>query len=167
MTPARRAWKLSDAQRQRYQALLEVSDPDALHDLLVRHGPGILDRDLPYLVVAARNQLRSKSRRGAPRHELPTEQIPEGQAEPSIWDPLARVISDERMEALLNALGELDPRDLLVVWSHAAGRSDAEIAAQWDQLGFDPHNPSEESIRKRRQRARGRLRERLAPLIDG
>ena len=161
MTPRQRTGQLSDQQRKRYAELLRVSDPDALHDLLVRHGPGILDRDLPYLVVAARNQQRSTLRRGAASHEVPSPDIRDDQAERSLWDPLARVVADEALNDLLTALGDLDSRDLLVLWSHAAGRSDAEIAAQWDDLQFDPPRPSIESIRKRRQRARTRLRKRL------
>jgi hypothetical protein len=67
--------QLSDRQRARYAELLRVTDPDALHDLLVRRGPEILDRDLPYLVVAARNQLRGKMRRGAASHEIPSTDV--------------------------------------------------------------------------------------------
>jgi hypothetical protein len=58
-------------------------------------------------------------------------------------------------------LAELDPRDVLALWSHAAGWTDAEIAVQWDELGFDPPKPSPDLIRTRRARARTRLRERL------
>lgn len=161
MTSRQRTWELSDEQRLRYAQLLEVSDPDALHDLLVRHGPEILDRDLPYLVVAARNQRRSSLRRGAPRHEMPSPDVREIEQERSLWDPLATVLADERLNELVTALGELDRRDLFVVWGHAAGRNDAEIAAEWDQLQFDPPRPSLGAIRKRRQRARTQLRKRL------
>ena len=157
----RRTWTLSDEQRRRYAELLRVSDPDALHDLLIRHGSGILDRDLPYLVVAARNQQRSTLRRGAPSREIPSPDVSGDLDQPSLWDPLAIVLADEGLRELIAGLAELDPRDVLALWSHAAGRSDAEIAAQWDDLRFEPPNPSEESIRKRRQRARKRLRERL------
>lgn len=137
-----------------------MSDSDALHDLLVRHGPGILDRDLPYLVVAARNQKRSTLRRGAARFETPSPDVHIDEQR-SLWDPLARVMADEALGQLLSALASLDPRDVLVLWSNAAGQSDAEIASQWDSLRFDPPNPSIESIRKRRQRARARLQERI------
>ncbi len=154
---------LDDRQLAHYRALLASTDADAVHDLIARHGPEILDRDLPYLIVAARNQLRSELRRPSRRHVVLTSAAPEQPtAEGSIWDPLARVTADESRRALLLALAELDPRDVLVLWSRAAGRTDAEVAAQWDQLGFSPPNPSETAIRKRRERAGERLRKQLA-----
>jgi len=153
--------QLSADQSMRYAELLRVSDADALHELLLRHGPAILDRELPYLVVAAGNQRRSMARRGAASHEIPSPDIRGDDQPRSIWDPLASAIAREGFAELLAALGDLDPRDLLVLWSHAAGASDKEIAAQWHDLQFDPPSPSIESIRKRRERARVRLGKRL------
>jgi hypothetical protein len=153
--------QLSADQSMRYAELLRVSDADALHELLLRHGPAILDRELPYLVVAAGNQRRSMARRGAASHEIPTTDIGADEGAHSLWDPLASAIAREGFGELLTALGDLDPRDLLVLWSHAAGASDTEIAAQWDELQFNPPSPSIESIRKRRERARVQLRKRL------
>jgi hypothetical protein len=157
---------MSEQWRERYSELLRVVDPDALHDLVVRHGPEILERDLPYLVVAARNQRRGKLRRGAARYEVPSADVRAGEAAGSVWDPLARVVARETLRELLAELAELDPRDVLALWSHAAGRTDAEIVAEWDALGFEPANPSEASIRQRRSRTRQRLRERLGLTDD-
>jgi hypothetical protein len=70
-------------------------------------------------------------------------------------------MADEALGELLIELAELDPRDILVLWSTAAGRSDAEIAGEWDELQFQPSNPSPDLIRKRRERARTRMRDRL------
>jgi hypothetical protein len=161
VTPRQPTWQLSNRQRRHYVALLRASDPDALHDLLVRNGPEILDRDLPYLVIAARNQLRSRLRRGAASHEIPSPDVRADEEAGSLWDPLARVMADEALGELLIELAELDPRDILVLWSTAAGRSDAEIAGEWDELQFQPSNPSPDLIRKRRERARTRMRDRL------
>ena len=55
-----------------YERLSEIADQDAVHDLLVKYGPEILDRSLPYLVVAARNRVRSRLRSGAGRYEEAT-----------------------------------------------------------------------------------------------
>ncbi|HEX3391569.1 MAG TPA: hypothetical protein VHS55_03310 [Solirubrobacteraceae bacterium] len=161
MTPKRRKG-LDDRRLAHYRALLASADADAVHDLIVRHGAEILDRDLPYLVVAARNQLRSSKRSGPERYDTPMGELPERPtAEGSIWDPLARIAAHEGLLALARSLAELDARDVLVLWSHAAGHSDAEIVAQWDRLGFSPPNPTEVAIRKRRERAGQRLREHL------
>jgi hypothetical protein len=161
VTPRDPTWQLTGRQRDRYQELLSIADGDALHDLLVRHGPEILDRDLPYLVVAARNQVRSRSRRGAAKYERPSEDVGADAEADSLWDPVARAMAHEGLRELLAELGDLDPRDVMVLWSHAAGRTDHEIAAEWDKLGFKPRGPSLESIRTRRARARTLLRQRL------
>jgi hypothetical protein len=146
-----------------YRELLAASDADSVHDLVVRHGPEILDRDLPYLIVAARNQLRSEMRRGSSRYDTPVSEPPqETTVEGSAWDPLARVMAHERLRELAEAMAGLDPRDVLVLWAHAAGHSDAEIIEQWNRLGFSPLGPTAVAIRKRRERAGQLVRDRLS-----
>jgi hypothetical protein len=153
---------LDERQLAHYRVLLESTDADSVHDLIVRQGPEILDRDLPYLIVAARNQLRSRMRRGPEHYDVPTSEVPAtATGEGSIWDPLARATTHETLRELALAMANLDPRDVLVLWSHANGHSDAEIVAEWDQLGFKPSSPTYVAIRKRRERAVQRLRERF------
>ena len=148
-----------DAERlSTYQRLREIADPDDVHDLLVRYGPGILDRGLPYLVAAARNRLRSRLRRGYSRFEVPTQDPLPDQPTSRVWDPLTRLVASEQLTKLLSALASMDNRDVLVVWRHAEGVADEEIRAEWDARGFQPRTPSAESIRKRRERARETLR---------
>jgi hypothetical protein len=141
-----------------YQRLREIADPDDIHDLLARYGPGILDRGLPYLVVAARNRLRSRLRRGYSRYEVPTEDPPPDEPTSRAWDPLTRLVASEQLTKLLSALASMDDRDILVVWRNVEGVADEEIRAEWDARGFQPRTPSAESIRKRRERARETLR---------
>ncbi len=162
VTSRRSSRVLSDEHLRRYRELLRASDADAVHDLLVRHGPEILDRDLPYLVVAARHQLINSERRGASRFEIPLAEVPEQPTqEGSIWDPLASAIAMESTRELVRALAELDDRDVLVLWGRAANRSDEELAREWDRLGFTPSSPSTAAIRKRRERANVKVRQRL------
>ena len=149
----------------RYRELLRASDADAVHDLVIRHGPED-PRARPPISRGRRTQpvaKRRAARGGAGRYEIPSPNVPEpATAEGSIWDPVARVIADEGLRELAGALGELDPRDVLVLWGRAASRSDEEIAAEWDRLGFTPSSPSAAAIRKRRERAGVQVRERLA-----
>jgi hypothetical protein len=148
-----------DAKRlSTYQRLREIADPDDVHDLLARYGPGILDRGLPYLVAAARNRLRSRLRRGYGRFEVPTRDLSADQPTPRAWDPLVRLVASEQLTKLVSVLASMDDRDVLVVWRHAEGVPDEEIRAEWDARGFLPQSPSVESIRKRRERARATLR---------
>ncbi len=141
-----------------YQRLREIADPDDVHDLLARYGPGILDRGLPYLVVAARNRLRSRLRRGYSRFEVPTQDPLPDEPTSRAWDPLTRLVASEQLTKLLSVLASMDDRDVLVVWRHVEGVADEEIRAEWDARGFLPRSPSVESIRKRRERARETLR---------
>jgi hypothetical protein len=144
-----------DSRRRRYEKVRQVVDQDALHDLVARHGPAILDREFPYLVVAARNQLRSRLRRL--RRELSTAHDDDQIADEA--DPLAVTLSHATFRTLLEALARLDDRDVLVLWRQAEGVQDQEVAAEWDARGFLPANPTGDALRKRRERARHRLRQ--------
>jgi hypothetical protein len=151
-----------DAERLRtYQQLREIADHDDVHDLLARYGPSILDRGLPYLVVAARNRLRSRLRRGYSRYEVPTQDPLPDEPTSRVWDPLTRLVASEQLRKLLSELATMDDRDVLVVWRHAEGVADEEILAEWNARGFLPRMPSVGSIRKRRERARETLRKLL------
>lgn len=143
-----------------YRALIEASDPDALHDLIAARGPEILDLPFPYLVVAARNRLRDRRRRQA--REIPMESVGPQTVSParSPWDPLELAMARDALRRTLNALAAMDDRDVLVVWLAAQGLSDHEIASAWDSLGLMPRNPTLPAIRKRRERARTLLRRR-------
>jgi len=142
-----------------YRKLSRLTGLDALHQLIAAHGPEILDKGLPYLLVAARNWKRSALRRRAAHVEV---SVPDLDHLPSsLWDPFRQLEQKESLRAVLGALAELDDQDVLVVWRHAEGHSDEEIRREWNALGFEPRDPSVEYLRKRRQRARESLRETL------
>jgi hypothetical protein len=151
---------------ERYRQLREVADPDAVQDLVARHGPAILDRSLPYLVVSARNEQRGRARKASARREVSYAAPPDQQLTPRTWDPLARVASNDQLRRVLEALASLDDRDVLVVWRRAEGVTDDEIRAEWDARGFMPPHPNDDAIRKRRERARARLRTMLGEVDD-
>jgi hypothetical protein len=138
-----------------YRLLASITDKDALHNVIATYGAQVLDKGLPYVLIAARNWQRSAHRRLAVHPEVPLTDI----SEPvSLWDPFEQLQQKESLRALANALSQLDDPEILVVWRHAEGHTDAEIQQEWDALGFEPRNPTEEYLRKRRQRARERLK---------
>jgi hypothetical protein len=145
----------------RYRQLEGFRDRDALHEALARD-PRLWDKDAPIVVAAARYQELDERRRTARRSRLTAK----ASADPPplhAWDPLALVLAREEFTELRSALAELDRQDLLVLWLHAAGHSDRDIATTWDALELKPSSPSLASIRKRRERVRAHLRERLRP----
>jgi DNA-directed RNA polymerase specialized sigma24 family protein len=148
---------VEETRRRVYERLKNVADEDAVHDLIARHGPQFLDRDLPFLIVAARNQLRSRLRRAHREHlalQMPDLADPSGDA----YDAATGRIG---VDALLSALARLDPRDTLLLWRFAEGVPDKEIAAEWEARQLKPSNPSAAALRKRRERAREKLRSML------
>lgn len=147
---------------QLYRRLVTAVGEEALHDLVGRSGPSVLDLPFPYVVVAARNRLRDRQRLGHRTVTTDPSELPEVPAAPS-WDPLEIALTSDTLRRTLEALAEMDDRDVLVVWLHAQDRSDAEIAVTWDALGLQPPSPSEVAIRKRRERARAALRHRMEP----
>lgn len=149
---------LSAEQREVYDRVRRSADLDALHDLLATYGPGILDRGLPYVLVAARNRARSRHRQAAARRERPFEEMAADLPAPSLWDPYERVAEHEELLRITHALAEMDERDALVVWRNAQGSSDEAIRREWDALGLQPPSPTGAYLRKRRERARDHLR---------
>lgn len=147
----------SKAQRATYTKLLRAADHDSLHELIARHGVEILDRSLPYLFVAARNQLRSRQRRERVRAH--SREVDESAS--SIWNPWDRLVDREALRRLAEAISSLAPEDRLLLMRKAEGATYAEIIEEWDQLGFSPIHPSAETLRKRRQRLLEKLREGL------
>jgi hypothetical protein len=138
-----------------YRKLSSITDKDALHSVIAIHGAQILDKGLPYVLIAARNWQRSAHRRTAAHPEVPVTDLPEPA---SLWDPFQELEQKESLRALASAFSQLDNQDVLVVWRHAEGYTDIQIQQEWDALGFEPRTPSEEYLRKRRQRARERLK---------
>lgn len=145
--------------RERYQALLNASDPDAVHELIVRYGPEILDQDLPYLIIAARHRAISDYRRAT--REIPGDEALEAAPAPasSLWDPLERVSQNEALRKLTLALGALPPVDAMIVWLTACGLTAKEIRERLTAVG---ESMTEVTIRKRLSRARQRLLAELA-----
>jgi hypothetical protein len=141
-----------------YRALTRAADLDAVHDLIVAKGAEVLDLPFPYLVVAARNRARDRYRRRT-REDLTGQ--PELGSTGSAWDPLELVVANDELRRTLERLAAMDDRDVLVVWSSANGLSDAEIVSAWNDLGFQPPDPTPDAIRKRRERARRELSSRV------
>jgi hypothetical protein len=146
-----------------YATLLDENlDADALHQLLVEKGPSLLDAQIPYLVVAARNRNRSVDRRDRRRAVLEERLIESDTVlKPFVNDPADLVVERAELDDAMVVLGSLDARYSWPLWWHAAGFSDDEIIELWNDAGFEPPNPSAAAIRKRRERARLVLRQRL------
>ena len=153
--------ELTPAQRATYERVKARGDLEPVHELLARYGPRILDFGVPYVVVAARNWRRSEARRARATRETPTERVPEKVAPASLWDPWVQVQANDELRRLASAMADLDDSDVLVLWRHIEGRTDREIADEWDVLGYKPAKPSVSLVAKRRERARERLRHAL------
>ncbi len=141
--------------RATYDKVRHVVDEDSLHDLIASYGPEFLDREFPYIVVAARNRLRSRLRRIRPEESFVEDDLSYFD---DSWDPVDQIEIRTSFRDFLDALALLDDRDVLVLWRQAEGISDEEVVKEWDLRGFEPPNPSRGAIRKRRERARLRLR---------
>lgn len=138
-----------------YRAASRTADLDALHDVIIRHGLEALAWNVPYLVVAARNQARSRARTDS-RRATSVADVPEP-PEAAIDDPLDLAVQGDRRRELLLALAQLPDEDVIVVWYHAKGYSDREIRQGLLSRGASP-GLTIEAIRKRRQRVHERLR---------
>jgi hypothetical protein len=142
-----------------YDKLRHVVDEDALHDLISRHGPAILDREFPYLVVAARNQVRGRLRRRA-REVALTDEASASLVDTGA-DPETSVTRKISLQSLVDAMAESDDTDVLLLWRQAEGVPDDEVIAEWVARGLVSQGFSRAALRKQRQRARARLRETL------
>lgn len=143
-----------------YRELRRITDEDALHDVIERLGPEVLDRDLPYLLVVVRNRTRDRMRSQTRRDRR--EQVVSAAHPGSVLDPLEAVLADEGLSEVLLQLSTLDERDGWLVWWASQGHSTRELQSLWGAAGFEPENPTEAMIRKRLSRAR----ERLAAQLD-
>ncbi len=149
-----------DRRRRLYQELRAAgTDLDALHQLIERSDGAILDRAVPYVLVATRNRLRSTWRSDSSRTGREQE-VAGDRSGPSTdaLDPAERVIARGRLDEALEALASLEERDAWALWWHAGGFDDREIAELWDDAGFEPPSPKGQYLRTRRTRARARLR---------
>lgn len=149
-----------ERRRELYQELLRAgADPEALHALIDRTKGEILDRSVPYALVAVRNQLRSGWRSDERRRRREEAQPADGgYPDPDAIDPAERALANDGLQRALRAMARLDERDSWSLWWNASGYSDAEIAELWDDAGFEPRAPSPNYLRTRRARARQRLR---------
>jgi hypothetical protein len=156
----RRDWANWDAERQAvYEQLLKRGvDFSALTDLLLRYGPGLLDRDLPYLVTAIRRAAIDEQRREWRQARIAQRASEEPKHPSLLRDPAEVVLARSALSAAVGALATIDEADAWALWWHAAGFSDEEISQRWTEAGFKPTHPSAALLRKRRERARSRLR---------
>lgn len=137
------------------QNRLHVDDHAHLQSVLARNGAGLLDRGVPYLLTAVRNERISNWRRTA------REVVSEGPEQIAVLDPAAIVAQRDELGAAMDAIRSIEERDGWLLWWTAEGFLLSEIAEMWDEAGFDPQKPSPEYLRVRRSRARQRLRELL------
>lgn len=135
---------------------LSESEGEALAELVASHGLEILDRDVPYILVALRNRLRDRARRDARGHEL--EAVAASAGPLAEIDPAVIVTARDELTQVLRAMADLEERDRWALWWHAAGYPDQEILAMWRDAGFEPADPTLAGLRQRRLRARARLR---------
>jgi len=141
-------------------------DTSGLADLVIRYGSEILEREVPYIVVALRH-IDIDARRRELRQLRVADRLESSSAAPfTDADPADVVLSRTSFDEAITALRQLDEADAWALWWHAAGFSDQEIAERWRQAGFQPTRPSSELLRKRRQRAREQLREIVKELSD-
>jgi DNA-directed RNA polymerase specialized sigma24 family protein len=132
------------------------SDLEGVHELVARHGTGILARGKPYVLIAARNAAISRWRRDQRRHQL--ELLASATSEQTIDnDPVEAVERRETMAALMAALNALPKEWLHVTWRRAEGHSYSEIADEWVDLNFG-ERPREATLRQIQRRAMARLR---------
>jgi DNA-directed RNA polymerase specialized sigma24 family protein len=154
-----------DAWRSVYDEAVRRADLDTVHDLIAKHGPGILQRGLPYLLVAARNLARDRHRQARRRHESSIDNIdvPDPTDGGDVQAALRLTALSSRLVEALGALGE---RDAVLLWEGARGSSDEAIAREFVRRGWDSQPASRAAIRKRRERATARLREAFAHVGD-
>jgi len=134
------------------EALIEAHD----HLAEVRE-PGTLEGWLVRLVQRACGRLR-RGHKNDPRRHFPLESA--ALMEDSTSAPDLAAIRGEQAIALGEALLELPAEDrMILLLSEAEGQTGPEVAAA---LGL-----SHDVVRARLSRVRRRLRERLAPVIDG
>jgi hypothetical protein len=151
----------AENRRALYERLRRAGvDLDALHDVFERTGGSILDRSVPYALVATRNRLRDVGRSDSRRRDR------EGSYEAALQapgvealDPAERLDAREDLRRAIRALAQLEERDAWLLWWHAGGFSDAEVVDLWTDAAFEPHRPSAAYLAVRRHRARSRLRE--------
>ncbi len=147
----------SNSQADIYRDLIKTRSvrEDSIHEMINRHGVEILDRDFPYLIAVAKG-LRRSADRTARRRRLLLE-LKSSRAR-STYDPLNEVTTREDLRATLEALAELPDIDATMLWWHALGYSDREIAERWIRFEPDAERISEAAIRQRRSRSRKQLK---------
>lgn len=145
-----------------YTRALRFADPDSVHDAIAQRGPSVLRSGVPYLLQAARWELAS-SRRTASRRVGPAPlDATELAAPPSLWDPFERAARSETMRVVALALADLREEEVIAVWDHFVGDSDAAIREKWTNLGLGGPSPSLEKVRKVRQRALERVKQHVS-----
>ena len=140
--------------REVYERALGATDPDALHDVLVARGPEILHHTVPYIVWAATRKRRKAYAKELRRAVLRNEKLRPAPA--SVWDPYDRILHDERLLKLADAMSELPAAEVHLLWARAEGKSYEDIAAGWPEEFGDP--PLVTTLRQRWRRAIGKLK---------
>ena len=141
-----------------YIRALGLTDIDSLHEVVAKHGVAVLQKGLPYVVLAARLEMLSSARTNSRRRDI-REKNRRELSTASGWDPYEQTAQSEVLRAITNALAELPYGDVLTIWRNAEGYSDREIVEEWKRIGLRPEKPTPAAIRKRRERAIVRLRE--------
>lgn len=148
-----------------YRRAIQIMEQDSVHDAIVKGGIEILQKGIPYVVVASRWQKLKKFRKKSAQ-DLPITNEESIIAPPSIWDPFEQVSQNEVLKIITDSLADFSDEDIIAVWGHAEGRSDKEILQIWIDQKLGPPNPKLSLIRKRRERALKRLRSILKNKFD-
>lgn len=165
MKPTRRPVSTAEPKGvEAYLRAFHITDRDSLHEVIAREGPGILEKGLPYVLLAARWTRASAFRKDTRQRTLLERAGDAATPLPSAWDPYERATQNEQLRILLDAIGRLSIEgrlgfeDMKILWSHAQGSTDREIQSLWAEWGLTPPPPALPALRKRRQRVLGQIR---------
>ncbi len=148
-----------------YRRAIQVADEDSVHEVIVRQGPEVLRKGLPYVVVAARWQ-RASMLRGEARHQRLLDDHAVDLSREGIRSPLDQVSEDHELRALAHALAELKDIDVIVLWDSVSGDPDETIAKKLVNLGLAKQPPSPNAIRQMRHRALQRVKKLLIARLE-
>ncbi len=148
-----------DSWRSVYDEAVRRADLDTVHDLIARYGPEVLERGLPYVLVAARNRARDLHRQAARRQDRTLDGLDPPESLDAEDDARTALRLTGLSSKLIQALGELSEPDAVLLWEGARGSSDSAIALEFVERGWDLTPASRATIRKRRERATARLRQ--------
>jgi hypothetical protein len=141
-----------------YRQALHISDADSLHDVIIREGATILEKGLPYVVLAARWRQLSEYRTRLRQKDLLVRGSESRDKYQSQWDPFERIAANEVYRIIIESLAKFADEDVIIIYDHFRGLSDTQIQEKLLSLGLKVEGINPVLIRKRRQRLLKQLR---------